>query len=127
MKKNFIVVCVLLFSVGCNSTPNISSEMVCGNWDMYLVDTGRNGKEQKQPIIYTFLSDGSYICRIKDSVKEEASNGKWETKEGKLFLRDAANNIAAYTYSKGQCHTFSYTTYDKEFFPKGLTFVLRKQ
>ena len=94
---------------------------------MYLVDTGRNGKEQKQPVIYTFLSDGSYFCRIEDSTKEDVSKGKWEIKGGKLFLYDSANNIAAYTYSKSQCHTFSYTAYEEKFFPKGLTFILRKQ
>jgi len=127
MKKFFIAVCVLLFSIGCNSASDISSETVCGNWDMYLIDTGRNGEEQKQPIIYTFLPDGSYVCRIEDSTKEDVSNGKWEIKEGKLLLRDAANNIVAYTYGRGQRHTFSHTAYDKEFFPRGLTFVLRKQ
>lgn len=127
MKKFFIAVCVLLFSIGCNSASDISSETVCGNWDMYLIDTGRNGEEQKQPIIYTFLPDGSYVCRIEDSMKEDVSNGKWEIKEGKLLLRDAANNIVAYTYGRGQRHTFSHTACQKEFFPKGLTFVLRKQ
>ena len=127
MKIIFMVACGLLFFMGCNSASHISSEIVCGNWDMYLVDTGRNGKEQKQPVKFTFLSDGSYVCRIEKSMKEEVLNGKWEIKEGKLFLHDTANNIAAYRYSKGQCHTFSYTAYEEKFFPKGLTFILRKQ
>ena len=94
---------------------------------MYLVDTGRNGKEQKQQVIYTFLFDGSYFCSIEESTKEDVSKGKWELKGVKLFLYDSANNIATYTYSKRQCHTFSYTAYEKKFFPKGLTFILRKQ
>lgn len=127
MKTIFIIACVSLFSIGCDSTLDISSEIVCGKWDMYLVDTGHNGKEQKQPVIYTFLSDGSFVCRVEEGGKGEISSGKWEIKEEKLFLFDTANNSAVYSYRKGQSHTFTYTAYEEKFFPKGLTFILRKQ
>lgn len=127
MRIVFIAVCVLLFTIGCDTTSDISSEIVCGKWDMYLVDIARKGKEQKQPVIFTFLPDGNYICRIEEGMKDEVSNGRWEIKDGRLLLRDKADHIVSCTYRKDQCHTFSYTAYEKEFFPKGLTFILRKQ
>ena len=47
-------------------------------------------------------------------------------KDGKLLLSETKNNIAAYTYSKEQGQTFTYVAYEKTFFPKGVTFILRK-
>lgn len=127
MKRIFIAACIVLFSFGCRSASHISSEAVCGKWDLYAVDTGRNEEEQKQPAVYTFLSDGSYVCRIAGSMKEEVSKGEWEIKEGKLVLRDETNHAAVFTYREDRCPAFSSTGSNEEFFPKGLTFILRKQ
>ena len=124
--RTFIIsVFCIAFLSGCSSASNISPEIVCGKWQMYAADTGRNGKEQKQPITYTFMPDGKYVSRLSESTPEETT-GKWEIKDGKLLLSETKNNIAAYTYSEEQGQTFTYVAYEKTFFPKGVTFILRK-
>ena len=125
LRTLIISVFCIAFLSGCSSSSNISPEIVCGQWQMYATDTERNGKEQKQPITYTFMPNGKYISRLNESTPEETT-GKWEIKDGKLLLSEAKNNIAAYTYSQEQVPTFTYVAYEKTFFPKGVTFILRK-
>ena len=55
LRTLIISVFCIAFLSGCSSASNISPEIVCGKWQMYAADTGRNGKEQKQPITYTFM------------------------------------------------------------------------
>jgi len=97
LRTLIISVFCIAFLSGCSSSSNISPEIVCGKWQMYAADTGRNGKEQKQPITYTFMPDGKYVSRLSESTPEETT-GKWEIKDGKLLLSETKNNIAAYTY-----------------------------
>ncbi len=126
MKKIFVLTGILLLLAGCYSVKHISSEAVLGKWQMYVADTGRNGTEQMQPLTYTFMPDGSYVSCLTETTPEETT-GKWEIKDGKLLLTGDKNNVAVYTYSNENGHTFSHTAYDKSFFPKGVTFILRRK
>ena len=87
-----IYVFCIAFLSGCSSASNISPEIVCGKWQMYTADTGRNSKEQKQPITYTFMQDGKYVSRLTESTPEETT-GKWEIKDGKLLLSETKNGL----------------------------------
>ena len=116
----------MLVCGGCAPGPSFSADLLCGQWQMYGADTGRNGPEVRNPVTFTFFPDGSYLCRITDSEVEE-TKGTWNLDGDKVTITDARKNSAVYVYREDRGHTLRHRAFHREFFPRGVTVILRKE
>ena len=116
----------ILFCFGCSDKPSVSADILHGQWQWYGADTGRNQPEVKLPITFTFLPDGRYICRITESTVEE-SEGTWKLDGNNVAITDTQGNTTVFVYKEYNGHTLQHQASDKEFAPRGITMILKKE
>ena len=110
---------------GSPAAPSVTAESLCGQWQLYIEETGRNAPAVKQPVTFTLLADGSYLCRLAESTPEE-TKGIWRLEGNKVTLTGARQPPVVYEYREDREPMLRHRAFDKEFFPRGVTMILRK-
>jgi len=108
------------------AAPSVTAEALCGQWQLYIEDTGRNAPAVKQPVTFTLLADGSFLCRLAESTPEE-TKGTWRLEGDKVTLTGVRQPSVVYEYREDQGPTLRHRAFDREFFPRGVTMILKRE
>ena len=112
---------------GASAAPAVTADVLCGRWRFYIEDTGRNAPAVKQPVTFTLLADGSYLCRIEESTPEE-TKGTWRLAGNRVTLTGARQESVVYECAREEHGpVLRHRSFDKEFFPRGVTMILKQE
>ena len=111
---------------GTSAAPGVTAEALCGQWQLYVEDTGRNAPAVRQPVTFTLLADGSYLCRIIESTPEETT-GSWRLEGNKVTLTGTRQPAVVYECREDRGLTLRHRAFDKDFFPRGVTMILKRE
>lgn len=125
MKKMLLLCAVVCLFAGCRSV-ELRPEEVCGTYRLYSLD--RDGREVPfEKIYFIFLPDGTYRSEIREKYQTEEGHGKWRIDGSGVELQgEEAGQIIRYRCDPDS-GKLSCTMHNEEFFPRGLTLVLKRE
>lgn len=125
MKRILMLGVIIVLLAGCRSV-EITTEEICGTYRQFAVDIGRSSQEAPMDGLYfIFMPDGSYRTEIRKKHRTESYPGKWRIVGEQIEMQDDKGHAVLWQYDP-ESGRLTHTAYNKEFFPRGVKFILKK-